>query len=186
MPPLPRPSREPKRFPHLPRGRPVLFPDQVRPLGIACAQPGGRRMCLTAIIDWHGRRFVGRGPSGTMRAREVVACAREAFARRGAPGAVSSGRGGVFGSDECISPLAGPGIPQSMDGKARWADNVGTGRRFRAPKGEGPRSAEHSTPRGLEMEMAGFVGYYDNERIHRSLGYETPASWYCGGFLMAA
>lgn len=36
------------------------------------------------------------------------------------------------------------------------------------------------------MEVAEFVEYYNNERIHQSLGYETPASWYCGGFLMAA
>lgn len=115
-----------------------------------------------------------------------AACARGAFARRGAPGAMDSGRGSVFGADGCVSLPAGLGIPRSMDGKARRADNVGTERWFRTLKSERLRSAEHSTPRELEMEMAGFVEHYDNERIRQSLGYETPASWYCGGFLMAA
>lgn len=82
--------------------------------------------------------------------------------------------------------LAGLGIPQSMDGKARWAGNARTGRRFRALRSERPRNAGCSTPRELEMEMAGFVEYYNNECIHQSLGYKTPASRYCGGFLMAA
>lgn len=100
-------------------------------------------MCLVAVIDWHGRRIVGRRLSDTMRARE-------AFARRGTPGAMSSGQGSAFGSDEHVSLLAGPGIPQGTDGRARWADNVGIERQFRALKGE------------------------------------TPTSWCCGGFLVAA
>ena len=136
--------------------------------------------------DRHGRRIVGRRPPDTMRAREVVACVREAFARWGTPGVMNSDQGSVFGSDECVSPLAGPGIPQSMDGKARWADDVRIGRWFRALKSGRPRNAEHSTPRELGMEMAGFVEYHNNERIHQPLGHETPASWCCGGFLMAA
>ena len=105
---------------------------------------------------------------------------------RGTPGAMSSGQGSVFGSDEYVSPPAGTGIPQGMDGKARRADNVGIERWFRTPKGERPRNAGHSTPRELEMEMAGFAECYNNERTHQLPGYETPASWCCGGFLMAA
>lgn len=136
--------------------------------------------------DRHGRRIVGRRPPDTMRAHEAVACAREAFARRGTPGAMNSDRGSAFGSDEHVSPPAGPGIPQSMDGKARRAGNVRIGRRLRALKSERPRNAEHSTPREPEMEMAGFAEYYNNERIHQSLGHETPVSRCCGGFLMAA
>lgn len=162
------------------------FPNQVWSLDVTCVQLGGRHMYLTAIIDWHSRHIVGWRLSDTMRACEVVACAREAFARWGTPGVMNSDQGGVFGSDECVSLLAGLGIPQGMDGKARWADNVRIERWFRTLKSERLRNAEYSTPRELEMEIAGFVEYYNNERIHQSLGYETPASWYCGGFLMAA
>lgn len=186
MPSLSRPSKESKRFPYLLRGKPVLFPNQVWSLDITYVQLGGRHMYLTAIIDWHSRYIVGWRLSDTMRAREVVACAREAFARWGTPGVMNSDQGSVFGSDEYVSLLAGLGIPQSMDGKARWADNVRIERWFRTLKSERLRNAEYSTPRELEMEIAGFVEYYNNERIHQSLGYETPASWYCGGFLMAA
>ncbi|RRF88652.1 MAG: IS3 family transposase, partial [Coriobacteriaceae bacterium] len=35
--------------------------------------------------------------------------------------------------------------------------------------------------RELERLVSEFVGYYNNRRIHQSLGYETPASWYFSG-----
>ena len=57
---------------------------------------------------------------------------------------------------------------------------------FRTLKSERLRNAEYSTPRQLELEVAAFVEYYNGQRIHQALGYEVPASWYCGGFIGAA
>ena len=52
---------------------------------------------------------------------------------------------------------------------------------FRTLKSEWLRTREYSTPRELERLVSEFVGYYNNRRIHQSLGYETPASWYFSG-----
>lgn len=180
------PPRQPRRLPCLPRGKGVLFPSQAWSPGITCVRPGGRHMRLAAITGWHSRHVVGWGPSDTMRACEVVECARPAFARHGTPGVPNSDQGSVFGSEGYVSPLAGLGMPQGMDGRARWVDNVGIERWFRTPKGERPGNAECSTPRQLELEVAAFVEYHDGRRIHQALGYEVPASWYCGGFIGAA
>jgi putative transposase len=91
---------------------------------IACVQIEGRHMYLTAVIDWYSRCIVSWRLSDTMRAREVVACARDAFASHGTPGVMNSDQGSVFGSEEYVSLLASEHVVQSMNGRARWADNV--------------------------------------------------------------
>lgn len=180
------PPRRPGRLPCLPRGKGVLFPDRVWPPGVTYARLGGRHMRLAAITGWYGRHVAGWGPTGAMRACEVVGCARSALARHGTPGVPNSGQGSVLGPEGHVSPPAGPGMTQGMGGGARWVDNVGIERWFRTPKGERPGNAGYSTPRRLELEVAAFVGYHDGRRIHQALGYEVPASWYCGGFIGAA
>lgn len=180
------PPRQPRRLPCLLGGKGVLFPDQAWSPGITYVRLGGRHMRLAAITGWHSRHVVGRRPSDAMRACEVVECARPAFARHGTPGVLNSDQGGVFGSEGYVSPLAGLGMPQGMDGRARWVDDVGIERWFRTPKGERLGNAECSTPRQLELEVAAFAEYHDGQRIHQALGYEVPASWYCGGFIGAA
>ena len=52
---------------------------------------------------------------------------------------------------------------------------------FRTLKSECLRTAEYSTPAELERLISGFVSYYNDKRIHQSLGYETPSSWYFTG-----
>ena len=180
------PPRQPRRFPCLLGGKGVPFPSQARSPGVTYVRLGGRHMRLTAITGWHSRHLAGWGPTGAMRACEVVECAGPAFAGHGTPGVLNSGQGGVLGSEEYASPLAGLGIPQGMGGRARWVDNVRIGRWLRTPKGERPGNAEYSTPRQLELEVAAFVEYHDGRRIHQALGHEVPASWYCGGFIGAA
>jgi hypothetical protein len=121
-----------------------------------------------------------------MRAREVVACARDAFEARGAPSVMGGGQGSVFGSEECVSPLASGHVVQGTGGRARRADDVLTGRWSGTPRPECPRSAECETPAQLESIMRGFVDDYNGSRPHQSPGYETPPSRYFGGMAQAA
>jgi putative transposase len=48
-----------------------------------------------------------------------------------------------------------------------------------------PRSdhliSEYSTPRDLRKLISDYVNQYNNRRLHESLDYETPASWYYSG-----
>ena len=74
---------------------------------------------------------------------------------------------------------------QSMDGKARWVDDVIVERWFRSLKSEWLRTNECSTPLELRRLVAQYVDQYNSTRPHESLGYETPESW-CHSSLMAA
>ena len=156
LPSLSKPSKRSKRFPYLLKGKKILFPNQVWSTDITYVQIGGHHMYLTAVID-------------------------RAFAEHGTPSVMNSDQGSVFGSDVYVSLLASNRVTQSMDGRARWRDNVLMERWFRTLKSEWLRTHEYSTPKELGRLVAEFVGYYNDARIHQSLGYDTPASWYYAG-----
>lgn len=143
-------------------------------------------MYLTAVIDWHGRHMVSWRLSDTMRAREVVACARSAFEDHGTPSVMNSDQGSVFGSEEYVTLLESRHVAQSMDGRARWRDNVLMERWSGTPESECPGNEEYETPAQPEAIIRRFVDDYNSARPHQSLGYETPSSWYFTGIAEAA
>jgi putative transposase len=187
--PLPSPSkptRHSRKFGYLLRDKVISFPNQVWSTDITYVQIGGRHMYLTAIIDWYSRYIVSWRLSDTMRANEVVRCAEDAFREHGMPSIMNSDQGSVFGSEDYVSLLKSCHITQSMDGRGRWRDNVLVERWFRTLKSECLRTAEYSTPAELERLISGFVTYYNDRRIHQSLDYETPSSWYFTGITTKA
>ena len=186
LPSLSEPAKASRRFPYLLGGKETLSPNQVWSTDITYVQIGGRHMYLAAAIDWYSRYIVSWRLSDTMRAREVVACARDAFEAHGTPSIMNSDQGSVFGSEEYVSLLEGAHVAQSMDGRARWRDNVLMERWFRTLKSECLRNAEYETPAQLESIIRGFVDEYNGSRPHQSLGYATPSSWYFTGIAEAA
>ena len=172
---LSAPSKASRRLPHLLRGKAVRFPNQVWSTDIAHARTGGRHMYLTAVIDWYSRYVVSWRLSDTMRAREVVACVRDAFDVHGTPSIMNSDQGGVFGSEEYVTLLESRHVAQGMDGRASWRDNVLMGRWLGTPRSECLRNVEHETPARLEAIIRRFVDDYNGSRLHQSLGYEAPS-----------
>lgn len=74
---------------------------------------------------------------------------------------------------------------QSMDGRARWVDNVIVERWFRSLKSECVRVCEYETPAELRRLVADYVEQYNAARPHQSLGYDTPSEWYYSGLAAA-
>ena len=66
------------------------------------------------------------------------------------------------------------GIRQSMDGKARWVDNVIIERWFRSLKTEYVYISEYNSPKELRSGIRDYIGDYNQLRPHQSHGYETP------------
>ena len=79
--------------------------------------------------------------------------------------------------------LEGGHVPQSMDGKARRADNVIVERWLRSLKTECPRISGYETPAEPRRLIADYVEQYNNTRPHQSLGYDTPDSWHHPGLM---
>lgn len=186
MPSLSAPAKDSKKFPYLLKGVDITRPNQVWSTDITYVQIGGKHMYLTAVIDWYSRYIVSWRLTDTMQAKEVVASAKDAFEAFGTPEIMNSDQGSVFGSEAYVELLKSKGIKQSMDGKARWRDNVLMERWFRTLKSECLRQTEYTTPAELRAIIDAFVEWYNERRIHQSLNYETPAKWYGSAILEAA
>jgi len=181
-----RPSKQSAKFPYLLKGKRIWLPNQVWATDITYVRLGTTHMYLAAFIDWYSRMIVGWELSDTLEAAPVVECMRKATEEYGIPCYCNSDQGAQFGADDYVSLLSGLGIRQSMDGKGRWVENVIIERWFRSLKSECLYINEYKTPRELRKLIAGYVDDYNNERIHETLDYATPAEVYSSAFKMAA
>lgn len=177
-----RPAKEDPRFPYLLRGMRIWLPNQVWASDITYIALGRGHMYLTTVIDWASRMIVGWRLSDTLEAAPCVECFEEAVARHGVPSIANTDQGSTFSAQAFCDMLASHGIRQSMDGRARWVDNVIVERWHRTLKSEWLRWVEYDTPRELRETIARFVDLYNNERLHASLDYRTPAEAYFGAF----
>jgi putative transposase len=85
-----------------------------------------------------------------------------------------------FTSEEYTSYLKSANIRQSMDGKARWVDNVVIERWFRSLKTERIYTHEYLTPRALRIGIREYIQEYNTERPHQTHDYLTPKEAYLG------
>jgi transposase InsO family protein len=65
-----------------------------------------------------------------------------------------------------------------MDGKGRWADNIWVERIWRTIKYECVYMLGAESVSELKAQLNEYISYYNNYRLHSSLGYKTPAHYY--------
>lgn len=182
---LSKAAKKALKHPYLLKNKPIRFPNQVWSIDITYIPIGRTHMYLTCVIDWYSRLVVAWRLADDMGTAGVCACVEAAFAEHGTPSILNSDQGSVFNSAAYEGLLESNHVLQSMDGKARWADNVIVERWFRSLKSECVRVGEYETPAELRRLVAGYVEQYNGARPHQSLGYDTPSEWYYSG-LMAA
>jgi len=66
----------------------------------------------------------------------------------------------------------------SMDGRGRARDNIFTERLWRTVKYEEVYLTEYATPRQARHDLGRYFQFYDHQRPHQALGYQTPAVVY--------
>ena len=187
--PLPNTSKPAKghpRFPYLLKGRRIWLPNQAWAIDITYLPYKGGHLYLTAIIDLFSRMIVGWALADSLEVGPVIACVQEAFGTWGVPALMNSDQGSHFTSKAYVELLAVNHVAQSMDGKARWVDNVWIERWFRTLKSEYVHINVFESPRELRAGCAGFIEKYNSMRLHESLGYETPATVWGRAFSEAA
>jgi len=171
-------------YPYLLRNMDIFLPNQVWAVDITYIKLRHGHMYLTAIIDWYSRFIVGWELSDTLDTAPVLQALKKAIAAHGVPGIINSDQGSQFTSEDYTEYLREQGIRQSMDGKARWVDNVVIERWFRSLKHDDIYINEYCSPKALRQGIAAYVNDYNYERPHQSLEYEVPKQIYCGCFLV--
>jgi len=169
-----------KIYPYLLRKLDINRPNQVWSIDITYIRMGRSHMYLSAIIDWYSRYIVGWELSDTLDTAPVLAAVKDATSRYGKPEIINSDQGSQFTSDNYTVYLKTANIRQSMDGKARWVDNVIIERWFRSLKTERIHPYEYLTPRALRTGLREYIKEYNTERPHQTHGYLTPEEVYLG------
>jgi putative transposase len=179
---LSKPRKDHKKFPYLLRNMNIWLPNQVWAIDITYIPMKHGHMYLTAIIDWHSRYIVGWELSDTLETAPVLEAVKRAIRTHGTPAIINSDQGCQFTSDDFIDLLRSLGIRQSMDGKARWIDNVRIERWFRSLKTEHIYITEYTSPREVRQGIKEYVKDYNYSRPHQSLGYQRPHQVYSRAF----
>jgi putative transposase len=137
-------------------------------------------MYLCAVIDVHTRYVVNWGISNTMTALWCRQIVEEAIEMHGQPEILNSDQGSQFTSLEYTSLLSDRDIPIkiSMDGKGRAIDNIFIERLWKSVKYEDIYL--NAYPDGVKLYggLKEYFRFYNTERLHQSLEYETPESLY--------
>ncbi len=98
--------------------------------------------------------------------------------RSGSPEVFNTDQGAQFTAEAFTGRLLSAGVAVSMDGRGRALDNVFVERLWRTVKYEDIYIRCYETVAELLQGLTRYFAFYNQERIHQSLGYETPAEVY--------
>jgi putative transposase len=172
-------SQEHRKFPYLLRDRVIERPNEVWAADITYIPMSRGFMYLVAIIDWYSRCVLAWRLSNSLESSFCVEVLEEALSQR-RPEIFNTDQGVQFTSRSFTSRLEAAGVQISMDGKGRALDNVFIERLWWSVKYEHVYLHEHTTVRSLHQGLKRYLEYFNRERPHQSLEYQTPWDVYRG------
>ena len=174
---LSRPGEGHRIYPYLLRGVKVERPDQVWSADITYVPMTSGFMYLAAVIDWYSRYVVAWRLSNTLDGSFCLEMLEEAV-RGGRPEVFNTDQGVQFTAAAFVGCLERAGVAVSMDGRGRALDNVFVERLWRSVKYEDIYIQGYESVSELHRGLARYFGFYNDERLHQSLDYRTPAAVY--------
>lgn len=167
-------NKEHKVYPYLLRGYVISRPNQVWSTDITyIAMPAGF-MYLVAVIDWFSRYVLSWELSNTLDTSFCITALERAL-QHGTPDIFNTDQGSQFTSLDFLKPLKDLEIRISMDGKGRALDNIFVERLWRSVKYECLYIQEFTQVPELYRILNTYFKFYNEERLHQSLGYKTPS-----------
>lgn len=166
-------------YPYLLSGLAITRPNQVWGIDITYVRLHQGWMYLVAILDWYARYVVSWELDQTLEMPFVLTAVEQALASA-SPVILNSDQGSHFTSPQYTTLLKAHAVQISMDGKGRALDNIFTERLWRTVKYENIYLQDYQSPREARQGIKDYLTYYNQQRPHQSLGYQTPAEVYCG------
>ena len=172
-------------YPYLLRGVKIERPDQVWSTDITYVGLPGGFMYLAAVIDWYSRYVIAWRLSNTLDGSFCLEMLEEALSL-GKPEVFNTDQGAQFTAEAFTGRLLAAGVAVSMDGKGRCLDNIFVERFWRSVKYEDIYLRCYETVPQLWDGLGRYFPFYNEERMHQSLDYQTPAVVYWDGRSKAA
>jgi putative transposase len=132
---------------------------------------------LVAVLDWYSRYVLAWELSNTLDTGFCLA-ALEAALAHGQPAICNTDQGVQFTSAAYASRLEQAGIQIRWDGRGRALDNVFVERLWRSVKWEEVYLKDYQTVADAVSGLDRYFRFYNQERPHQALGYQTPAQVY--------
>jgi putative transposase len=176
-----QPHPEHAVYPYLLRGVAITRPNQAWSTDITYIRLAQGWGYLVAIIDWYSRKVLTWRLSNTLEVGFCVDSLQEALRRFGVPEIFNTDQGSQFTSEAFIAVLTALPIRISMDGRGRAADNIFVERLWRTVKYEDIYLRDYETLAQVQAGLGTYFAFYNGERRHQSLGYQTPDQVYLTG-----
>ena len=171
-----------KVYPYLLRNLKVTRPNQVWCSDITYIPMRRGFAYLVVIMDWYSRAVLSWRISNTLEASFCLEALAAARATTGVwPEIMNTDQGCQYTSEAWTSELKEAGVRISMDGKRCWIDNVFVERLWRSLKYEDIYLREYLDIPHLGDGVGCWMDFYNHERRHQALDYETPWSVWRGG-----
>jgi len=166
-----------KIYPYLLKGLMICFPNQVWCADITYVRMRYGFLYLIAIMDWFSRFVLAWELSNTLDVNFCLEALNRALKFK-VPEIFNTDQGCQFTSQAFTSILENKQIRISMDGRGRVFDNIFIERLWRTVKYEEIYLKEYSTGNEAYACLKNYFRFYNQERFHQSLNYQTPEKVY--------
>jgi putative transposase len=176
-PKLSQPGEGHKIYPYLLRDVEVNRVNQVWSTDITYIRMAHGFVYLVAVMDWYSRFVLSWALSVSMEVPFCIEAVKKAL-RWGRPEIFNSDQGSQFTSEKFTGVLEGRGVAVSMDGRGRCLDNIFIERLWRSLKYEEVYLRDYRLVPEARAGIGRYFQFYNYERPHQSLEYQTPADLY--------
>ena len=166
-------------YPYRLRGVKIERPNQVWGSDITYVRLRQGFIYLVAILDWFSRYVLAWEVSVSLESAFCLAALEWAL-KTGRPETFNTDQGAQFTSEVFTARLEACGIAVSMDGRGRAMDNIFVERLWRSVKYEEVYLNDYEQVSEAVRNLGNYFLFYNQERPHQSLGYQTPAAIYFG------
>ena len=133
---------------------------------------------LVAIMDWFTRKVLAGRISNTLEADFCLEALNEAIHKFGPPEIMNTDQGSQFTSFDWTDRLKRAKTKISMDGKARYLDNIFIERLWRSLKYECVYLHAWETGSQAKAGVGRWITFYNHQRPHAAHGGHPPAMVY--------
>ena len=164
-------------YPYLLRHITSAYPNHIWGIDLTYIRLQAGWMYLVAILDWYSRYVVSWELDQTLELPFVLTAMQRALGHT-VPLICNSDQGSHFTSPQYLALLQTANVQISMDGKGRALDNIFTERLWRTVKYEEVYIHDYTSPRETRQALTRYFEFYNHERLHQALDYQTPAEVY--------
>ncbi len=132
---------------------------------------------MMAVMDWFSRYVLSGEASITLDTTFCLAALERAL-RAGKPEIFNTDQGVQFTGHEFIQRLKIAEVTISWDGRGRALDNSFVERLWRSVKYEEVYIKDYSSVPEAVQHLRAYFTFYNHERLHQALDYQTPAQVY--------